>query len=66
MIVSEADWAKLQPVKDEEGRELWKPREHYNNLGELIVDFAENVGFQEDDFQRIEWSSRPLGADFID
>lgn len=54
IIVSEAEWERSRPPK--------KPA----NLGELLADFAEQVGFEEGDFDR-SWykDDRPLGSEFL-
>jgi prevent-host-death family protein len=53
VIVSEAEWEKHRPK--------------YANLGELLVDFADRVGFDEDMFDRSGFKqTRPLGSDFLD
>ena len=49
VIVSEAEW---RGSRAEATREPWMPTEVYSSLGELIADFAQNVGFREEDFDR--------------
>ena len=68
MIVSEADWRSRQaPEQDTTpGETAWNPRDRYDNLGELLVHFAREVGFRDDDFVRPGSNDRPLGADFLD
>lgn len=61
MIVSEEDWTA--GAHRGLNREMWKPREHYDSLGELLADFAEKVGFRDEDFVRVGQTTRPLGAD---
>lgn len=61
VIVSEADWLERSRSFDE--GERWKPRAKYDNLGHLLADFAENVGFRDDDFRRPGADVRPLGSD---
>lgn len=52
VIVSEAEWSR-QPA----------PR---TTLGDLLADFAERVGFDEEVFAERLWTEdRPLGSDFI-
>jgi prevent-host-death family protein len=55
VIVSEADWAKAP-----------KRRASAATLGDLLADFGERVGFDEDLFSEpIAKQDRPLGSDFL-
>lgn len=44
----------------------WERPGGARNLGELLADFAEGVGFDEGDFDRPWTSERPRGSDFLD
>ena len=65
VIVSEEEWRRRETRGSVDTEEpVWTPKAEYKGLGDLLADFAEQVGFRQDDFVKVGVDTRPLGSVF--